>query len=72
LEAPGVKVVKVLPIAVGVGGLIPRFSREYLRDILGKSGTTTLTDKLIMLTQTYIVKGWRLFRSEAARDPSVV
>ena len=71
LQAPGVKVVKVLPIAVGVGGLIPKFTRDHLSEILGTSGTTTLTDKLITLTQIYIVKGWRLFRSEAAREPTV-
>ena len=56
--------VRVLPVAIGVLGLIPSFTRHYLADLLPKGEVKTLTKEFIQTTQRAAIQVWRAWREE--------
>ena len=70
LGAQGHKVL-ILPIALGVAGLIPEFTRRHLLRILGTKDMPQLIKSLIQCAQRFAIQVWRTWKAER-RHPSTV
>jgi hypothetical protein len=62
--------VLVLPIAAGVIGLIPDFTRHHLQRVLGRKETGELIRLLIRTAQRSAIQAWRAWALEGPRGPS--
>ena len=64
LRSYGSRNVQILPLAIGVGALIPNFTRRYLKFLLGEESVKLLLRNLTHLTQRYLVRAYRAYRQE--------
>ena len=62
--------VLVLPIALGVIGLVPDFTRFHLQRTLGLQEANTLVKLFIQTSQRAAVQAWRAWRLEGQVGPS--
>jgi hypothetical protein len=58
--------VRILPIAVGVIGLVPDFTRRYLEKIMGAGDAKKLVKQMIQVTQRSAIQVWRAWQQEGA------
>jgi len=56
--------VRIQPVAIGVMGLIPSFTRRYLADIIPKGEVKALTTLFIQTTQRAAIQVWRAWKDE--------
>ena len=63
--------VRILPIAVGVVGLVPDYTRRHLEDILPAGEVKTLVKLLMQVTQRAAIQAWRAWRQEQATPARV-
>jgi hypothetical protein len=62
--------VLILPIAVGVMGLVPDFTRHHLRRVLKPKEVSGLIRQFIQTTQRSAIQVWRAWTLEGHRGPS--
>jgi ribonuclease HI len=60
----------ILPIAAGVIGLIPDFTRHHLQRVLGRKEANELIKLLIRTAQRGAIQAWRAWALEGPRGPS--
>jgi hypothetical protein len=57
--------IRILPIAIGVLGVIPPFTRQYLSTVLGTKAVQTLMKKLTWVAQRSAIRGFKAMQQEA-------